>query len=212
MKRGYEAIVGGLIWAALVLQFWLLIDKAIANGLTVWIGVARYFGYFTILTNILVALVLTVPLLIPDHGLGRFLSQPSVRTATAGYIIVVGVIYSLVLRDLWNPEGLQLIADRMLHDFSPIAYVFDWLLFVPKSFLRVEDLPSWLIYPGTYAIAALVRGAIFGWYPYPFLNAGELGYPQVLLNVALLLVGFLVLGLMLIKLGQRLKYAKIRRI
>lgn len=212
MKKSYEAIVGSLVWAALVLQFWLLIDRSIANGLTGWVGVARYFGYFTILTNILVALVLTIPLLMPGSGLGRFLAHPGVKTAAAGYIIVVGVVYSLILRQLWNPAGLQLIVDRTLHDFSPIAYTTDWLLFVPKASLRVEDLPLWLVYPGIYAAVALVRGAIFGWHPYPFLNASNLGYVQVLLNVGLLLAGFLVLGLILIKLGQRLKFARAHRI
>lgn len=200
MKRSYEAFVSGLVCFALVLQFQLLVTKAVADGLSLWIGVARYFGYFTILTNILVAIVLAVPLLLPNRRFSQFLSQPSVRTATAAYIFVVGIVYSLVLRNLWAPAGLQLVADRLLHDFSPIAYGISWLLFVPKTSLRVRDLPLWLIYPSIYTGVALVRGAVSSWYPYPFLDVGSLGYPQVLVNIALLFASFLLLGLLLLNL------------
>ena len=53
----------------------------------------RYFSFVTILTNILVALALTLPWLSPDSKPGRFFTQPSVRTAILTYIIIVAVIY-----------------------------------------------------------------------------------------------------------------------
>ena len=39
-----------------------------------------------------------------------------------------------------------------------------------------------------------VRGAVTGWYPYPFLDVTEVGYPTALLAVA----GVLVLGVVLL--------------
>lgn len=198
----YAAIAGILVWLALGLQFHLLTAKAIENNLGLWVGITRFFGYFTILTNILVALVLTVPLLSGRSRWREYLTRSSVRTATAAYIAIVGLGYSLLLRHLWNPEGWQLVADRMLHDFTPIAYVLFWFLFVPKSDLRWRDLRSWLVYPLVYLTIALLRGTVFGWYPYPFLEASNLGYVQVFLNIAMLLIGFLVVSSLLIGIGR----------
>ncbi|NDJ18875.1 Pr6Pr family membrane protein [Myxacorys almedinensis] len=206
-SRSYAAIVGTIGWLVLGLQLYLTTTLAIKNGLTLWVGIARYFGFFTVLTNILVALVLTLPLLRPRSRWAQFCVQPSVRTATAVYIVIVGAAYFLLLRQLWNPEGWQLLADRGLHYFIPIAYVGFWVAFVPKAALRSRDLLGWLIYPLVYSIVALSRGAIFNWYPYPFLDAAKLGYPQVLVNVALLFVAFCVVGLLLIAIGRLLSRA-----
>ncbi|XHX77509.1 MAG: Pr6Pr family membrane protein [Stenomitos frigidus ULC029] len=201
-RRAYEAIAGTLVWLALILQLYLTINLSIDRGVGLWVGIARYFGYFTILTNILVALAFTVPLVRPRTRWGQFFSQPPVRSAIAVYIAVVGIAYSLLLRQIWNPQGWQLVADRMLHDVSPILYIVFWFLFVPKAALRWRHLPTWLIYPLVYLIVALIRGAIFKWYPYPFLEVDQLGYPQVFLNVVMLFVGFCVMSAVLIGIAR----------
>lgn len=203
--RAYEAIAGTLVWLALILQFYLTTTLAIERGVGLWIGITRYFGYFTILTNLLVALAFTVPLVRPSGRLGAFFGHPNVRSAIAVYITIVGIAYSLLLRQIWNPQGWQLVADRMLHDVSPILYGIFWFLFVPKATLRWRNLPAWLIYPLAYLIAALIRGAIFNWYPYPFLEVDKLGYPQVLLNVVMLFVGFCVVGAVLIGIARLIR-------
>lgn len=202
IKRPYEILGAILLWLSLGLQFYLTATLSIERGLGLWVGTARYFGYFTILTNILVALAFTVPLVQPRSRAGRFFSHPNVRSAIAVYITVVGVAYSLLLRHVWNPEGWQLLADRMLHDVSPVMYVVFWVLFVPKSTLRWRNLPAWLIYPLGYLIAALIRGAIFKWYPYPFLEVDKLRYPQVFLNVVMLFIGFCVVGAVFISIAR----------
>jgi hypothetical protein len=46
------------------------------------------------------------------------------------------IVYSLVLPELWNPEGVQKLADLMLHDLVPLLYVACWFVFIPKSGLR----------------------------------------------------------------------------
>jgi len=69
-----------------------------------------------------------------------------------------------------------------------------WLLFVPKTTIHWRNSPAWLIYPIGYVIVALIRGAIFKWYPYPFLEADKLGYPQVLLNIVMLFIALCVVS------------------
>ena len=140
--RAYAAIAGTIVWLALILQFYLTARLSIDKGLGLWVGTVRYFGFFTILTNILVALAFTVPLILPRSRWGQFFSHANVRTAIAVYITVVGILYSLLLRHIWNPQGWQLVADRVLHDVSPILYVVFWFLFVPKSTLQWRNLPA----------------------------------------------------------------------
>ena len=47
------AIAGMLVWLALILQIYLTVTLSIDRGLGLWVGIARYFGYFTILTNMM---------------------------------------------------------------------------------------------------------------------------------------------------------------
>lgn len=211
MQRAYEIIGAILQWFALALQLYLSIKLSIDRGNGVWIGIARYFGYFTILTNILVALTFTVPLVQPGSRFGQFFAHPNVRTAIAAYITVVGIAYSLLLRHVWDPQGWQLVTDRLLHDVSPIVYVVFWFLFVPKSTLHWRNLPVWLIYPLVYLIVALIRGAIFNWYPYPFLEADKLGYAQVLINSAMLFIGFGVVSAVFIAIARLFRQPSIVR-
>lgn len=198
----YAAIAGGLTWLALGLQFYITTSRAVENGLGAWVGITRYFGYFTVLTNLLVAIAFTIPLLFPRHRWGFFLARPSTRTAIAAYIIIVGITYALLLRDVWDPKGLQLFVHQLLHNVIPIIYVVFWLLFVPKSKLNWRYMPTWFVYPTVYLGIALLRGALFNWYPYPFLEVDTLGYAQVFLNSALLFIGFGILSFSLITVGR----------
>jgi hypothetical protein len=185
-KRVLMAATAFAAWFALLLQFPLTIATSLANGMTVLGGVIAYFSFFTILTNLIVALVLTYSLFAPQSRGGRFFSSAVVASGTALYIAVVGAVYSFLLRHLWDPEGLQKIADVILHDVVPVLYVACWILFVPKSGLRWKDALSWSIYPLIYLAWVLMRGAISGRYPYPFIDAAQLGYARVLLNAAML--------------------------
>ena len=164
----------------------------------------RYFSFFTILTNILVALALTLPWLAPDTRLGAFFTRPSVRTAILTYIIIVAVIYHYLLAKLWNPQGWQLLADTIEHVVTPALYAIDWVLFVPKGTIRWKSAFVWLVYPLGYAVYSLIHGAVTGFYPYPFINAGELAYDKMFLNMGVLVLVFLGLGLVLIGIDRRM--------
>jgi hypothetical protein len=187
-------------WAALALQLYLLVTLSMSNGVGVPVGVVRYFSYFTILTNIIVALVLSASWL--PAAASRWFSRPGVRAATAAYIAMVGIVYGLLLRDVWNPQGLQKLADIVLHDVMPLLYVGFWLMFWRAGTTSWNVVPSWLIYPLVYLAYALVHGAIAGWYPYHFIDAGVLGYPQAFVNAAMITVAFSVLCLVVIAIDR----------
>jgi len=150
-----------------------------------------------------VALVTTASALRGE--LDSFLTRPGTMTAAAVYIFVVGLVYSLFLRHVWNPTGLNKVADAALHDVVPVLYVLYWLIFVPKKNLSWVQPFYWLIYPLAYFAYALVRGEITGKYPYWFADPTHLGYPRTFMNSALLLIGFLVLGEIAVTIGRLYK-------
>ncbi|MGA9587457.1 MAG: Pr6Pr family membrane protein [Terracidiphilus sp.] len=201
-KRVLMAAIALAAWFALLLQFPLSIATSRANGMTLSAAVITYFSFFTILTNLIVAIGLTFSLLAPNSRWGRFFSSTVVASGTALYIATVGAVYALLLRHSWNPEGLQKIADIILHDVVPLMYVAYWILFVAKSGLRWKDTLSWSIYPLVYLAWILLRGAISGRYPYHFVDAAQLGYQQVLLNSAMLLASFLVVGFAMVAVAK----------
>jgi len=196
------AAVALLGWSALVLQFPLSLATSHANGLTTGEAILTYFSFFTILTNLVAAASLTLPLLWPNLPVGRFFSRPDVIAGVTVAIAMVGLGYSLLLRQLWAPEGLQKIADVVLHDLVPVLYVAYWLIFVPKIGLRWKSVLLWQIYPLAYLALVLLRGALSGRYPYPFIDAAALGYDRVLFNAAMLLCAFLAVGLILVAISR----------
>ncbi len=190
--------IASIAWFAVLLQVVLSMRMSIANGRSALQGLAVVFGYFTVLTNTLVAITVTAPLVARHASIGRFFARPGVHAAVAGYIAVVGIVYSVALRHVWDPQGWQLVADRLLHDAVPLLFVLYWWFVVPKRGLRVGDIAWWLAYPLAYLAVALVRGAATGFYPYPFIEVPRLGYPRTLANALLILVGYGVLAAVLV--------------
>lgn len=202
LKRSAAALLALLGWAALLLQYYLSMRTSGVMGLSQAESIIRFFSYFTIQANILVALVLTAFSI--KGGPDEWLVHPFVRSAVAVYIAMVGLIYAALLRHLWAPEGAQWIADATLHYVMPAGYLLFWLASVRKSGLRWYDPLLWLIYPLFYLGFILVRGRMSGFYPYPFIDAKTLGYAGVAANTAGLLIVCAVLGGLLVVIGWRL--------
>ena len=208
METAFRATAAALGWFAITLQYSLFASTRAGPEL---IGFTiNFFSYFTILSNILIALAMTLPWLAPKSRLGTWVMQPSVRTVLAGYIIVVGLVYHLMLRGLFHPQGWRLVCQIILHYVTPTLFVLDWLLFVPKRALTWRVAFGGLVLPVLYIGWTLLHGALGGFYPYPFVNVLRLGYEQVLLNVTGLLLAFVCLLLALVGLGRLLSAASMR--
>lgn len=191
-------------WAGLAIQLYLNLFARLSIGASLLGGLVSFFSYFTILTNTLVATVLTCAVTERESAARRWFLQPWVSSGIAVSIAVVALAYSILLRHLWHPEGWQFVADELLHDVMPLLFLGYWWCCVPKGTLRLWHLPLWLIYPLVYFIYALLRGHLLGAYAYPFIDVAVLGYPQVLANAGGILVGFVLVGLLIIGLDRRL--------
>ncbi|MBZ4189232.1 Pr6Pr family membrane protein [Niabella beijingensis] len=200
-KRWLVVVIAIVAWFAVILQGYLMfLNTKNPPGETL----LRFFSYYTILTNILVAVYCTVLLIRPGGRTGTFFLRPGPATAVAVYITIVGLVYNLVLRQLWNPGGWQWLVDELLHVGVPLLFILYWLIAVPKSGLRYKGISAWLIYPAVYAVCIFLRGAQSGFYPYPFVDVVSLGYQRALLNSIVLAGGFLLMSAAFIALGRLL--------
>ncbi|MCI0467588.1 MAG: Pr6Pr family membrane protein [Beijerinckiaceae bacterium] len=202
VRRSCGAFLAGLGWLALAVELYFNIEEAFAKDLSAAGNIIKYFSFFTIETNLLAALSLTILCARPRTE--HFMTRPTVTTAIAVYSIITGAVYAVLLRQLWHPAGLQLAADIVLHDVIPFLYPLFWLIFLPRGGLRWIDPFWWLAFPILYFFYSMIRAAALGSYLYPFLDTSKLGLQQVLVNAALLLVIFLALGLALVAIDRSL--------
>ncbi len=199
--RLWRIVFSAVGWGAIALQYGLAMSAATRSPIG---STVVFFSYFTILTNVLVALAMTAPALSPASRLARWTTTEGVRAAIAMYAAVVGVIYHLFLHATWDPRGLALVANIGLHYVMPVAMVLDWLVFVPKGRLRWIDPAKWLAFPLIYGAWTLVHGAMIGWYPYWFIDVEVLGWGPALINFAALLGVFAILGLVVVAIDRTL--------
>ncbi len=187
-------------WFAVLSQFFLMLENRVAS---VPETVIRFFSFFTILTNIMVALYFTVQAFkLSARGFRHFHSKGAL-TALTVFILIVGLVYQLVLRQIWEPEGLQRLVDELLHTILPSYALFYWYLYSRKSDFQMKKVSAWLLYPTVYLAFVLLRGKLSGFYPYPFLKVSEIGVEQTLRNVLMVLVLAIVLMLVLVFVGRK---------
>ena len=189
-------------WAGLSIQLYLALIARWQADASLLAGLVHFFSFFTVLSNTLVAAVLTCALTTrPSRG-RTWLLQPWVSSGIAVSIVVVGLAYNLLLRHLWHPEGWNRLADELLHDVMPIVYLAYWWLCVEKGRLRWRHLLWWALYPLLYFAYVMLRGHLLGAYPYPFIDVGTLGYGRVMFNALGILLGFVLVSLVLIGLDR----------
>lgn len=201
---GFMILIAIVAWLALILQLYINISNAETHGLTILTATWNFFSYFTVLTNLLIALSFSFILLNPYSKAGIFFSKPFTLTAIALYIFIVGLVYNVVLRFIWEPKGLQRWVDEALHVAVPVLFIFFWLLFVIKGTLKWSHTFRWLLYPAVYLVYALLRGEYSGFHAYPFINTAELRYGRVLFNSGGLMLVFIITGFLFVTIDRNM--------
>jgi hypothetical protein len=169
VRLGFAALVA----AAIAFMIWTLINEGVFNAL-------NFFAFFTILSNLFAAAVffeggrrqLTGAAPLPDLW----------RGAAVVYMSVTYIVFAVLLRDL--QEELQTHVgwvDSVLHRVMPIAVMADWLVDPPRLAIPFRRALMWLGFPLMWTAFTLIRGAIDGHYPYPFLDPANGGYGLVAL-------------------------------
>ena len=188
-------------WFALVVQFGLMVMMKPLSLLGFAQAVLLFFSFFTLITNLLVAIA-TTSLAVRFSG---FFAWPRVAAALATYITIVSLVYIFFLSDLWHPRGLAWVVDVLVHKVIPAAYVLAWLTLVPKGRLRWRDASDALILPAIYAVWIFSLGAVTKTYPYPFIDVTAIGYGRTILNIAVVCLAFLGVECVLIAIDRFIK-------
>ncbi|WP_055129410.1 Pr6Pr family membrane protein [Pseudomonas mediterranea] len=202
LRQRFVSAAALLGWAGLSIQLYLVLLGRWELGASLLGGLVNVFSFFTVLTNTLVAVVLTCAVTRRESAARRWFLRPAVSSGIAVSIALVGLAYNLLLRHLWQPEGWQFVADELLHDVMPLLFIAYWWQCVPKGTLRLWHIGPWMIYPVAYFAYVLLRGSFLGAYPYPFIDVASLGYPQVFVNAVGILLGFVGIALGLVGLDR----------
>lgn len=180
--RWSAAAVAALVWAALLLQLWLTMGIVIGQGRGFAMGLVVYFGFFTVLTNFLAATCLSACAIGPRFPGYRSVTHAFAITTLAAAITMVGLVYFLILRHTWKPEGAQFVADAALHYVNPLLVVLFWFWVLPAGAVKWRALPWLFAYPLLYLVYVFGRGEVFKIYPYFFIDVGQIGYALALRN------------------------------
>lgn len=193
-------------WAAVGLSFALNLsgyyvdrihpDKATILGNTAagvdtpWERLFDWLTYFTIWSNITVAVVLTVMLARP----GLFSRSDRVgaiwralRLDSVLMIVITGIVYNLLLAE-GGKTGADALSNTLLHVVVPLLTPIVWILVGPRGLIRGSTIALALVLPLVWAAFALVRGAVVGAYPYGFLDVSANGLVSVLSFILVILV------------------------
>jgi len=189
-------------WFSIVGQFVLTIEN---RQVAIFETIIRFFSFFTILTNLLVALYFTSRIPIFKKVSIRQMTNKGTITALTVFILVVGLVYQLVLRQTWHPTGFQRIVDELLHSVMPVFVLLYWLSFADIADIKFNILKNWLWFPGLYFVYILIRGLFSDFYPYPFINALEIGYVQVIFYCLIVSGVFLAILGILLFVGRKIK-------
>jgi hypothetical protein len=161
-----------LVAVAIVATFFDTATRATINPF-------NFFGFFTMQSNIITAVILLLAALATFMGRRQSPALVLARACATTYIVIVGIVYNTLLAGLEGGISLDW-ANWVLHVAFPIYAALDWILFGDHDTVPWKHLWVVLSYPVVWIIVVLIRGATDGWVPYPFLDPAQ-GYGVVAL-------------------------------
>ena len=187
--------IAAIAWLGLAIQCITTFQMNHSVVLTLWI----VFAYFTILTNLLVAVVFTAIAAERTHMRASWIVAGTMLS-----ILLVGIIYGLLLHGTMELAGGSAVANVLLHMATPVLVTLFWIIFTRKGQLTWSHPLVWAVYPLSYLVYSLIRGVQTGKYPYPFLDAGLVGWQQTMLTSLAIAVAFLICSYTFVILDHRL--------
>jgi hypothetical protein len=195
VDRRWHLLTAVVTTAAITLQLVLVVrggqvlDEVDPPALP--LRLARFVAYFTIQSNLLVAVVTAQLARDPDRD-GA--SWRVLRLAAVVGISVTGLVHFVLLRPLLDLDGADWVADKLLHMVVPVLALAGWAAFGPRPRVTRRVAALTLVWPVGWLVVTLLVGATTGWYPYPFLDPREDGVGDVVvvcLGVTVLFVALL---------------------
>lgn len=199
-------VMSAAIVVAVVAQFSASMSTAAELGRDVATTAVNFFSFFTILSNVSAAVVLTwAAIRWLARGRRTGATEPHALAVALAcvstYMIVTGIVYNTLLRGITLPQGSEPIpwSNEILHLVGPIFLLLDVFLGPARRALPWSRILVVVAFPLVWVIYTLARGPLTvnpatgdpWWYPYPFLDPHlqPWGYG----GVALYIVGIAIL-------------------
>jgi hypothetical protein len=189
--RSLFGLTAALVLVGSVVQIEVVVtaDEAVFDGTAA--RLFNMFCFFTVQSNVIVGVTCALLAWRLDRASTPF---RVFRLAGVLDIAVTGVVYHVALADLHELDGKAAVADQLLHSVVPALAVAGWIVFGPRGLVDLRTIATAALVPLAWLVFTLIRGPIVDWYPYPFLDVRDHGYPRVLLSSAVVALLFLALG------------------
>jgi hypothetical protein len=199
LVRLAAAAIALAAWAGLAIQ----LQASVANNGSVGAALWAMLRYFTIIANLLLALLFS--------AIALGFARPAAPRTLGGMtltILLVGAVYMLLLRGQAELNDGVALVGALLHEVTPVLTALFWLALAPKGRLAWSDPLRWTALPLAYLGYALARGAGEGVYPYPFIDVASIGWAATLASSAAIAAAFVAAGYALVAVDRLLSGRK----
>ncbi|MBC7591235.1 MAG: Pr6Pr family membrane protein, partial [Salinibacterium sp.] len=166
----------------------------------------EYFSYFTILSSMIASVALIVGGLMALRTPVDTVLYTTVRMSVFAYAVVTAIVYNVLLRGIPEEGFIETRwPGELMHVWIPLFIALDWLISPGRPALRWTGLRYVVIYPLAWLAFTMLRGAVTGWYPYPFLepSTGPLSIIVYVLGISVFIVGLASLAIAWSRRGAR---------
>jgi len=173
-----------------------------------WVGLPDFVAYLTIQSSAAFVIVAAIGGVV---ALRSGLDHPRLdgaRVVVLAWVVTAGIVFALIVQQS-GARGLPLDvpwSDVALHFVLPAIAVLDWILSPRRRRVSFRLVAVIVGYPVVWGIITMIRGPIVGWYPYYFLDPGQVDNPIEFVALSgLALAIFAVVGVALVALPVRRK-------
>ncbi|MEV4348847.1 Pr6Pr family membrane protein [Actinoplanes sp. NPDC049596] len=180
-SRVWHGLLFAVVLTSLLIQ---VVLSAQGDDAPVTTRFVRLFSFFTIQSNVLVLLAAGALMIDPgrDGRVWRILRLDALLG-----IIVTGLVYATILAGTTDPHGAGWWSNLGFHYIAPWAALAGWIAFGPRPQIDLRTIIWAFLWPAAWIAYTLAHGATTDWFPYPFADATEIGYPTAIRNM--LMVG-----------------------
>jgi hypothetical protein len=167
----------------------------------------NFFAYLTMQSNIAFLVVCVVGGIVALRTETDPHWLTNLHALVLSWILVAGIVFAILVQQAGERQFQIEVpwSDQVLHFYLPAAALVEWV-FAPG---RGRAQWRWLVvvvgYPVVWGIITLVRGAYVGWYPYFFLDPGQVTDPvEFVMYCAIALGAFVIVGSGVFALSRRI--------